>query len=88
MYNSEINTLLNLYIFNADIINKTSHIHLCADTDHVNAIIIRTGWRTTQVVRAGGLVPGGAMLVTPGINKRSCEMIFDENTLSLLSQQN
>jgi len=48
--------------------------------------IIRTGPRTTHVVRAGDLVPeGGTMLVTPGLdvqtrleaNLEGCEMVIN-----------
>jgi len=45
---------------------KIKDIHQREDADHVYAIV-RTGPRVIYVVRAGDLVPTGAMLVTLGL---------------------
>jgi len=65
IHTSEI-THFDQFIFNVFVINKTNHIHLCEDTDHVDTII-RTDPRATHVVATGDLVPAGTMLVTPAL---------------------
>jgi len=51
---------------------KIKDIHQCEDTNHVYAVV-RTGPRSTHVVRAGDLVPGhhaGDPCITTSLNNR------------------
>jgi len=55
---------------------KIKDIHQREDADHVYAIV-RTGPRVIYVVRAGDLVPTGAMLVTLGLEWKKMFLLKD-----------
>jgi len=80
----EINIFLNLSLMMLSSIKLVVIVYV--KTLIMFNTIIRTGPRTTHVVRAGDLVPeGGTMLVTPGLdvqtrleaNLEGCEMVIN-----------
>ena len=59
---------------------QIKYIHQCENTDHVYAIV-KTSLRVTHMLRVGGLVPAGTMLVTPALVIILC--LWDEGCVVL-----
>jgi len=65
---------------------KIKDIHQCEDTDHIDAFV-RTGPRSTHVVRAGDLAPAGTTLLTPDLEACLVDrVLFPTKLLSRLQR--